>query len=164
MKAESYKEWNWAYGWNAQGEEWGWGRQLGSVPAQTDPDLLSGGRWCSETIRYIPLKESEIKAPSSMLIIADKAGGREYDDGNVDVFVAASAVNQVVWKPFSAAWEEDEHHVHWMGMRSRCVRSRRCIRLGKWLAAGIEPTKASKGSTRAPRHFKPVFLDEGYSP
>lgn len=74
---ESYKEWNWAYGWNDLGEippqysE----RSLGTAPAQTDPDELSRAmHWSSETVRYLPLKESEIVAPSSMLIVADKAG------------------------------------------------------------------------------------------
>lgn len=50
---------------------------LGPFPAQENPDHLSDRGeigWGSETVRYIPLKESEIVAPSSMFIVADKAG------------------------------------------------------------------------------------------
>ena len=95
--AESFKEWNWAYGWNAQGEGWGWERQLGTVPKQENPDEISRRgeiRWSTETVRYLPLKESEIKAPTDMFIIADQAGWREYDNGNVDIFVASAQVTK----------------------------------------------------------------------
>lgn len=51
-------------------------RELGTVPAQIDPDTLSyRGKvnWVRETVRYIPLKESEIVAPANMFIVADQA-------------------------------------------------------------------------------------------
>ena len=50
----------------------------------------------------------------------------------------------------------------WMGMRSPCGRSRLWGRLGKWRAAGIEPTSLSKSSIKG--RFQPDFPDEGYSP
>ena len=92
---ESYKEWNWSYGWNALGEGKR-GNELGTVPAQENPVTInqpSSLSFADPNYGYKPLKESEIMAPSSMFIIADRAGWRQYTESdNVDVFVGESSL------------------------------------------------------------------------
>ena len=72
---QSYKGWNWSYGWNAGGEPPKPINSLGTVPAQEDPI-----RNASESPNgypdygFIPLNESEIVSPSEMFIIGDRAG------------------------------------------------------------------------------------------
>lgn len=94
---ESYKEWNWSYGWNALGEikpEYR-ERSLGTVPAQENPVEMSRRSslsFADPNYGYKPLKESEIVAPSSMFIVADRSGWREYEGGNVDVFVGEASL------------------------------------------------------------------------
>lgn len=72
--------------------------ELGTVPSQEDPDadvLRYRGEidWAREPVSYIPLKESEIVAPSNMFIVADKAGWITYTEGDrVDVFVADASI------------------------------------------------------------------------
>ena len=94
LVTESYKEWNWSYGWNDLGE----GKlenELGTVPAQeysTHRNRRLGLPFSDPDYGYLPLKESEIRVPSDMFIIADRAGWRQYDNGNVDVFVGESSL------------------------------------------------------------------------
>ena len=73
---ESFKEWNWSYGWNDLGE----GKrenELGTVPAQEYPTHInqrSSLSFADPDYGYKPLKESEIVAPSDMFIIGDRPG------------------------------------------------------------------------------------------
>lgn len=66
-------------------------RELGTVPAQTDPDTLSYRgevNWVRETVRYIPLKESEIVAPGQHVHRGGSSGMDKYTESDrVDVFV-----------------------------------------------------------------------------
>ena len=157
-KLESHKEWNWIYGWNVQGE--GKPRnELGTVPSQTNPDELSQGLWSTETIRYIPLKESEIVAPSSMLIIADRAGWMEYDDGSPRVFVAASAVT----KSFGnlSRRHGKKSNITFMDGHVESLRAEQTLYPSREVARRWNRTnKGIKRQYRPPRHFNPVFLDE----
>ena len=158
--AESYKEWNWAYGWNAQGEGWGWERQRGTVPAQEYPNVLSRGLWATETVCYLPLKESEIVAPSSMFIIADKAGWEEDDNGDVHVFIASAAVNKSFGNLSRRHGKKTniimDGHAESSRAEQTLYPSREVAR--RWNRTN-EGVKRKYGG-----RFRPVFLDEGETP
>ena len=55
--------------------------------------------WNTVTVSYVPLKESEIVAPSNMFIVADRAGWIGFPEGEgvkrarVDVFVGEASVS-----------------------------------------------------------------------
>ena len=156
-KFESYKERNWAYGWNALGE----GKpknELGTVPSQSDPDELSQGLWATETIRYIPLKESEIVAPSDIFIIGVRAGWREHEGGFVSISIAASAVD----KGSLSRRHGKKSNITFMDGHAESLRAEQT--LGKvrevarrWNRAN-EPLKNRYGG-----RFNPIVPDEGYS-
>ena len=164
--AESFKEWNWAYGWNAQGEGWGWERQLGTVPTQQNPDELSLSgeiNWMQETVRYLPSKESEIKAPSDMFIIADRSSWREYEDGNVDVFVASAQVT----KSFGnlSRRHGKKSNITFMDGHAESLRAEQT--LGKTREVARRWNRTNEGIQMeycVPPRWKPVFLDEAPAP
>ena len=96
-KLESYKEWNWSYGWNALGEIEPRYRELslGTVPAQENPVTVnkrSSLSFADPDYGYKSLKESEIVVPSNMFIIADRSGWIQYDNGYPAVFVGEASL------------------------------------------------------------------------
>lgn len=69
---------------------------LGTVPAQENPTerIRQTSHFADPNYGYLPLKESEIVAPSDMFIIADRAGWREYDNGYPAVFIAQASASK----------------------------------------------------------------------
>ena len=73
------------------------GTNWAPFPAQENPvtiNLRSDLSFADPDYGYLPLKESEIVAPSSMFIVADAAGWRQYEGGNIEVFVASAMVTK----------------------------------------------------------------------
>lgn len=154
LVAESYKEWNWAYGWNAWGEE-RHENEMGTVPAQTNPDELSRGRWATETIRYTPLRESEIKAPSSMFIIADRAGWGEWENGNVRIFISENVAS----KGNLSRRHGKKTNITFMDGHAESLRAEQT--LGRTKEVARRWNRTNKGiKKRYGGRFNPVFLDE----
>ena len=157
---ESYKEWNWSYGWNALGE----GKpksELGTVPAQTNPDELSQEIWATETIGYIPLKESEIVAPASMFIIADRAGWRETENGSLMCFVASAQVTKSFGNLSRRHGKKTnitfmDGHVESLRAEQTLYPSREVARRWNQTNEGIKRHYGGR--------FNPVFLDEAPAP
>ena len=95
LVTESFKEWNWSYGWNDLGEG-ELENEMGTVPAQEYPTHRNrrlGLPFSDPDYGYLPLKESKIKAPSSMFIIGDRAGWQTRPDGSPVAFVGSSTVS-----------------------------------------------------------------------
>ena len=101
------------------------GNELVTVPAQENPVEIihQTSNFTDPNYGYLPLEESEIVAPSNMLIVADKAGfivlpGKE----NVSVsffengFGRAGGISRRHGKKTNITFMD--------GMRSRCGRSR----------------------------------------
>ena len=162
---ESYLEWNWSYGWNAMGEReaviYKPEGSLGTVPGQRNPAEISRerGTFSHPDYGYKPLKESEIKAPAEMFIIADKAGWREYEGGNVEVFVGDATVSKA-FGIFSRRHGKKSNitfmdgHVESLRAEQTLYPSREVARRWNRTNEGIQM------EYRAPRRWKPVFLDE----
>lgn len=140
-------------------------RSLGTVPAQPDPDELSQEmHWSSETVRYLPLKESEIKSPSDMFIIADKAGWRTYPDGSPLVFVGEPTVSAPYFGSLSRRHGKKSNitfmdgHVESLRAEQTQYPSREVARRWNRTNEGI------RNKYRAHPSWKPVFLDEAPAP
>ena len=157
--AESYKERNCAYGWNALGKgkrE----RELGTVPAQRDPDTLSYRgevNWVKEAVRYIPLKESEIVAPANMFIVEDRAGWIKYTESDrVDVFVGEASL---VKSGGLSRRHGKKSNITFMDGHAESLRAEQT--LGNTREVARRWNRTNKGiKKRYGGCFRPVFLDE----
>lgn len=168
---ESYLEWNWSYGWNAMGErKTGFHRpegSLGTVPGQRNPVDVSVERglgFSDPDYGFKPLKESEIKAPSDMFIIADKTGWRQQDDGYPEVFVGDATVSKA-YGNFSRRHGK-KSNITFMDGHAESLRAEQTLLPAREVARRWNRTnKGIKSQYRAPRHgFKPLFLDEAPAP
>ena len=74
----------------------------------------------------------------------------------------SDGIIRIVGEPFPSAWEEDELDVHGWACGVLAGGADLWGRLGKWRAAGIEPTSLSKSSIKG--RFQPDFPDEGGAP
>lgn len=141
-------------------------RSLGTVPAQENPVEMSRRSslsFADPNYGCKPLKESEIVAPSSMFIVADRSGWREYEGGNVDVFVGEASL--VDGQKTLSRRHGKKSNITFMDGHVESLRAEQTLYPSREVARRWNRTnKGIQRLYRAPRHFKPVFLDEGYSP
>ena len=107
---------------------------------------------------YKPLRESEIKAPSNMFIIADKAGWREYDNGNVDVFVADAQVT----KSFGnlSRRHGKKSNITFMDGHAESLRAEQTLLPSREVARRWNRTNEGIRRQYRDHRWKPKFLDE----
>ena len=169
LVAESFKEWNWSYGWNDFGEGDKRGRELGTVPAQKHPteiNLQSSLSFADPNYGYKPLRESEIVAPSDMFIIADKAGWHSWPDEEKSprVFVGAYTVSD----PYAGSLSRrhgKKTNITFMDGHAESLRAEQTLYPSREVARRWNRTNEPLHKRyRAPRQFNPVFLDEGPAP
>ncbi len=164
---QSYKEWNWAYSWNA------WGDPRGLVPEQENPSTVAreaGISWQRNMISYIPLKESEIVAPSEMFIIADKSAWKwkKYPDKvRVSHLVVSEDMGILVGKKWISRRHGKKTNWTFMDGHTESLRADQTL-------LPSEAVMRRWNRDNKPRHrrfrenpyhgFHPTFLDEGWSP
>ena len=160
--ARSYKEWNWSYGWNDLGE----GKresELGTVPAQEYPvhvNLRSSLAFADPNYGYIPLKESEIKAPSRMFIIADKASWRQKGDGYPVVISGREPTSQ---RGSLSRRHGKKSNITFMDGHVESLRAEQTLYPSREVARRWNRTNEGIKRKYGGR-FKPVFLDEAPAP
>ena len=136
--------------------------KLGTVPAQENPDERSQRgeiNWATETVRYIPLRESEIKAPSSMFIIGDRAGWLTRPDGSPAAFVGSSTLSSGSVLGGLSRRHGKKTNITFMDGHAESLRAEQT--LGKTREVARRWNRTNEGiKKRYTGRFKPVFLDE----
>ena len=163
---ESYKEWNWSYGWNDLGEGKR-GNELGTVPTQKHPTEIihQTSHFADPNYGYKPLKESEIVAPSEMFIIADKSGWQQYEDDDYSaVFVGTATVSGSYFGSLSRRHGK-KSNITFMDGHVESLRAEQTLYPSREVARRWNRTNEGiKRTYRATRHWKPKFLDEAPAP
>ena len=159
---ESYKEWNWSYGWNDFGEGEKRGSEMGTVPAQPYPTevIHQTSNALDPNYGYLPLKESEIKAPSDMFIIADRSGWRQQDDGYPIVFVGESTASDPYFGGLSRRHGK-KSNITFMDGHAESLRAEQTLYPSREVARRWNRTNEGiRKQYRAHPRWKPKFLDE----
>ena len=156
-RSESYKEWNWSYGWNAAGEPNKILNSLGTVPAQESP-VQSTSRttaFAYPDYGYKPLKESEIVAPSSMFIIGDRPGFWWESEDWLEVSIGGRTMHT----GFLSRRHGKKSNITFMDGHAESLRAEQTLYPSREVARRWNRTNEGI-KRRYGGRFNPVFLDE----